>query len=85
MTKLIDADALLAKLYSNFECLSKAETIAHIENAPTVQREGWVRLSDEQIGEVLDAWESDEKLDFANDYARAIEAKLKQLNEPEKG
>lgn len=37
--KLIDADALLAKLYSKSECLSKAETIAHIENAPTVQRE----------------------------------------------
>lgn len=47
MTRLIDADALLSKLYSRFEGLSKAETIAHIENAPTVQREATVFFEDD--------------------------------------
>ena len=54
--RLIDADALLDKLNSRFEGLSKAETIAHIENAPTVQREGWVSVPIEPTEEMIEGF-----------------------------
>ena len=52
MTRLIDADALLAKL-PNYE--SYKDIIDLITNAPTVQREGWVSVPIEPTEEMIDA------------------------------
>lgn len=53
--RLIDADALLKTLtvFDEKYTLQKSDVFHHIENAPTVQREGWVSVPIEPTREML--------------------------------
>ena len=59
MTRLINADALLEALYeipvNAKELPFRLQTIAVIENAPAVQREGWVSVPIEPTEEMIQA------------------------------
>ena len=54
MTRLIDADALLEALADKFVSVN-GNVIELINNAPTVQREGWVSVPIEPTVEMIDA------------------------------
>lgn len=54
MSRLIDADALLEALADKFVSVN-GNVIELINNAPTVQREGWVSVPIEPTREMLEA------------------------------
>ena len=77
MTRLIDADALLEKIGNAWEYANPMTIIDLIINAPTVEpQKQWVGLSDLEISKIIGAewWKEKHK------FAKAIEAKLKELN-----
>lgn len=53
--RLIDADALLKTLtvFDEKYTLQKSDVFHHIENAPTVQREGWLSVPIEPTEEMI--------------------------------
>ena len=76
MTRLIDADALLAKI-NNAEPINLGWITDQITNAPTVQREGWVSVADAMPNKVCLAYYKNE---LGN--GRTVKAKyVKQYSE----
>jgi hypothetical protein len=55
MSRLIDADALLETIGNTWEYTNPMTIIDLINNAPTVQREGWVSVPIEPTEEMIDA------------------------------
>ena len=82
MTRLIDADALkeqIIKQYENKTLPYNGGVIGLIDNAPTVQREGWVSVPIEPTEEMINnaKWE-DGKLTAINVYKLMLEAAPKE-------
>jgi hypothetical protein len=62
-------------LYDNIDLHMLKQKIKELE----ATKPRWVDLTDEDIGDVYVAWDNTDGASFA-DFARAIEAKLKQKN-----